>query len=81
MEIEELQNENLKLREEKDQLQSDYNSITSENEELKKRIQKLQEHNQELFIRCTSPSKKDDDEGKTKLKTIEEIAKEMRGKK
>lgn len=82
MELEDLQNENLSLRDEIEKLKKQNDEILSQNNDYKNRISKLQEHNQELFIRCTSPVKEPHKEQDSiKLKTIEEIAKEMRERK
>lgn len=77
----ELQNQYLELQTKYNELEKNYNNITAENQKLTSEKLELQKHNQELFIRCTSPVSQITEKSEYKTKTIEEIAKEMRGKK
>ena len=62
MTIEELQAENIKLKEEKELLESEYNSLKTIDEqnvskitELEKDISTLKEHNMRLYLKVTQP--------------------------
>ena len=75
----ELQNKYLELENKYNELVTEHTTITNENAQLKKDKEDLQRHNQELFIRCTSPSY--GEPSTPKYKSIDELSKEMRGKK
>ena len=77
----ELQNQFLELQNKYNELETNHNALKAENEQLKADKIALQTHNQELFIRCTSPNGTQPQNPQINTKTIEEIAKEMRGKK
>ena len=74
----ELQNKYLMLEDEYNKLVEEHNNTIEENARLKKDKEDLQRHNQELFIRCTSPNY--GESSTPKYKSIDELAKEMRGK-
>lgn len=61
MNLEELQNELLELREKVKELTSELESTKTDNTAKDDRIKSLEEHNQKLFLKATSSTSKQDD--------------------
>ena len=74
----ELQNKCIELENKYKELETNHANVVAENNQLKQDKIDLQAHCQELFIRCTSPVEQTT--GEPKIKSYEELAKEMRGK-
>lgn len=73
--LEELQEENLKLRDELEQTTNNLNLVTGDLTKAHENIESLKLHNQKLFLRATSGEKEEEEQPKPK--TPEEIANEL----